>query len=218
MANYPARSDFRDLTRPPTSNRTVFGVAKSGPDPVSGQVLVYLVNEVVPNAVTGLNPPMTTLPSNIIATDLYNPDPTKQAQLKRVPRPDGSEFVVGTCDQNGHTSVLPRASRDTSAQHVFNVHSYGARGDGTTDDTAAIQSILDTAPSGSKVYFPPGRYRLTAPLFVRTSGLHLAGAHGDEQTGGNLCAYLSAVDFTGPCLNISQNFHNPIYTTNGNLT
>ena len=51
-------------------------------------------------------------------------------------------------------------ARDTEAVH-FNivrfasVLEYGAKGDGTTDDTAAITNAVN---SGLPVYFPVGRY------------------------------------------------------------
>lgn len=50
---------------------------------------------------------------------------------------------------------------------LFNVKdpTYGAKGDGATDDTAAIQAALTAAAvSGGTVYFPPGVYRTTATL------------------------------------------------------
>jgi len=46
---------------------------------------------------------------------------------------------------------------------VVNVRSYGARGDGVADDTAAIQSALS---EGGRVWVPAGTYRVTAPLRV----------------------------------------------------
>jgi hypothetical protein len=48
----------------------------------------------------------------------------------------------------------------------YNVCSYGAKGDVTTDDTAAIQSVFTIAPEGSQVYFPAGSYKTTAQLTV----------------------------------------------------
>jgi hypothetical protein len=47
----------------------------------------------------------------------------------------------------------------------YNVKNYGAVGDGATDDTAAIQSAINSAVStGGTVYFPNGLYRLTSSL------------------------------------------------------
>lgn len=43
---------------------------------------------------------------------------------------------------------------------------YGATGDGTTDDTAAIGAAFAAAFEGGLVFFPPGVYRLTSGLAV----------------------------------------------------
>lgn len=52
---------------------------------------------------------------------------------------------------------------------IYNVMSYGARGDGTTDDTAAIQAAINAASTGAIVYAPPGTYMLSSTLNVRSS-------------------------------------------------
>ena len=44
-----------------------------------------------------------------------------------------------------------------------------AKGDGVTDDSAAIQAAIDTAsvkPGGGIVFLPSGRYRITRTLFM----------------------------------------------------
>jgi hypothetical protein len=47
----------------------------------------------------------------------------------------------------------------------LNVHWFGARGDGATDDTQALQHALDAVRlHGGSLYFPPGRYIVTATL------------------------------------------------------
>jgi hypothetical protein len=51
---------------------------------------------------------------------------------------------------------------------ILNVHQFGARGDGKSDDTKAIQSAIDAAAArGGAVELPPGIYS-TAELHLRT--------------------------------------------------
>ena len=59
------------------------------------------------------------------------------------------------------------AAIDTAS--VVSVMAFGATGDGTTDDTAAIQRAVNYASSGAAVYFPPPKamYRIaTGPVIV----------------------------------------------------
>lgn len=59
----------------------------------------------------------------------------------------------------------------------FNVKDYGALGNGSTDDTAAIAAAITAAEvSGGVVYFPPGIYNISSPLTISTSGVILRGA------------------------------------------
>ena len=47
---------------------------------------------------------------------------------------------------------------------VYNVKAYGAKGDGVTDDTAAIQAAINAAPAGARVYASAGNYLLSSPI------------------------------------------------------
>ncbi len=59
---------------------------------------------------------------------------------------------------------------------AVSVATFGAVGDGVTDDTAAIQRALDAGPPARPfVYFPPGVYLISAELFVH-SGTVVLGA------------------------------------------
>ena len=49
---------------------------------------------------------------------------------------------------------------------VVDVRAYGAKGNGITDDTGAIQKALNAAPAGGMVVFPFGLYRVTAELVI----------------------------------------------------
>jgi hypothetical protein len=60
---------------------------------------------------------------------------------------------------------------------MFNVQDYGATGDGTTDDTAAIQATIAAAGNsaggqGSIVFFPEGTYKFTQLTFHPSSTVY----------------------------------------------
>jgi Pectate lyase superfamily protein len=71
---------------------------------------------------------------------------------------------------------------------TYNVKAYGATGNGSTDDTAAIQSAINAAEALGQPYvdvlFPAGVYSTSAPLVVATSGIRLLGISGPGATGG----------------------------------
>lgn len=66
---------------------------------------------------------------------------------------------------------------------IFDVRAFGAMGDGTTDDTAAINAAATAAGDWGCVVLPPGTYRVTAALTPRngqtwTGGCKLTTANG----------------------------------------
>ena len=64
-------------------------------------------------------------------------------------------------------------------RYVFNVKDFGATGDNSTDDTAAIQACLDEAglaTNTANVVFPPGQYVLTSELTFSGNFPNLVGA------------------------------------------
>jgi Pectate lyase superfamily protein len=70
-------------------------------------------------------------------------------------------------------------STTAGAQTAFNVRDYGAVGDGTTDDTAAIQAAINAANAGGGgiVFLPPGTYLSRGQTLY--SRIHLRGSGGD---------------------------------------
>jgi hypothetical protein len=77
--------------------------------------------------------------------------------------------LVGTYVDNGGSIIVPTGGDGSSAwlrvnEGYFTVKQFGAKGDGTTDDTTAIQNAL-TASSGTTLYFPAGTYQVF-PLTV----------------------------------------------------
>ena len=49
----------------------------------------------------------------------------------------------------------------------IDVKSFGAKGDGRTDDTAALQAAFDRLDNGVVIYLPAGTYRITDTLAWR---------------------------------------------------
>jgi len=67
-------------------------------------------------------------------------------------------LLCGACaagQANGPSSATP-------ASATLSVRDFGARGDGHTLDTAAIQAAVDALPPGGVLRFPPGTYRVAA--------------------------------------------------------
>jgi hypothetical protein len=75
-----------------------------------------------------------------------------------------------TTDPGGVQSSLPAQTSDPAAAALVpfvSVRSYGAKGDGVTDDTAAIQAAVSSlGTDGGTVFLPAGHYRTTATLTV----------------------------------------------------
>lgn len=68
-----------------------------------------------------------------------------------------------------------------SIEGVFNVRDHGAKGDGASDDTAAIQSAMDAAAkTGGRVYLPPAKYLVKGSLRVPV-GVAVEGAAGSPR-------------------------------------
>lgn len=59
---------------------------------------------------------------------------------------------------------------------------YGAVGDGTTDDTAALQAWIDAIPVGGEGYMDIGNYRITSGLLVSTNDVTIRGPSGRNTT------------------------------------
>jgi hypothetical protein len=88
------------------------------------------------------------------------------------------------------TVVLRFDTFNSERGFYYDVRAYGARGDGLTKDTLALQAAIDAAGThgGGTILFPPGRY-LSGTLHLRSNvSMRLAG-------GATLIASLNDADF-----------------------
>src|SRR5262245_56022619 len=56
---------------------------------------------------------------------------------------------------------------------VVNVKDWGAKGDGRTDDSSAIQNAIQSSGGNATVFFPPGTYLINKPINLSTSNIYL---------------------------------------------
>ena len=85
-----------------------------------------------------------------------------------------------------------------------NVKDFGARGNGSTDDTAAIQAAVN---QGGTIYFPPGNYVLTSTVTIPpTAQIDLIGSRFSEVKG-----VVDGYFFDCPVWQADQFFHMQVY-------
>ena len=91
---------------------------------------------------------------------------------------DAATLQVGGATQNTPAVEIP----DDAG--VVNVKSFGAKGDGVSDDTAAITNAIQRVPANAFIYFPNGTYLISAPLLYKNGNTWRAylGLQGESQT------------------------------------
>jgi hypothetical protein len=72
--------------------------------------------------------------------------------------------MSGPLNYTATGGTVSRAAQDRAVEAI-SVKDFGAKGDGTTNDTAALQAAADAIPAnGGGLMFPPGRYAVTGSV------------------------------------------------------
>jgi len=86
---------------------------------------------------------------------------------------NGVDLVASEFPQNSFIELYYNGTawiqQDEDETLVYNVKTYGAVGDGVTDDTAAITAAAAAALTGGIVFFPPGTYKTTSTITINKS-------------------------------------------------
>jgi hypothetical protein len=105
-------------------------------------------------------------------------------------------LLTGGVATGAALALPPReASAATQSQIVTNVQDYGALGNGSADDAAAIQAAIDATPQGGTVWFPPGTYLVGATISLKLAcsyvGSSMFGSVIKQAAGKNLVAVVA---------------------------
>ncbi len=107
-------------------------------------------------------------------------------------------------DQEGQPLYLkPNISSQAivSSSTFVSVKDNGAKGDGRTDDTVAIQNTINGSPQGATIYFPPGTYIISSTIQLQHSQTYLGsndsyyGAILKQANNANLVALVAVTEF-----------------------
>ncbi|CZT47870.1 probable beta-1,3 exoglucanase precursor [Rhynchosporium secalis] len=159
-------STFADTPVGISTSRTTTSSPKAG----GGLALENVIFTNVPVAVKG--PTSTSLTGSIgsitlstgwVQGNVYSPNssPNAMSPVSSFIRPQS--MLQGT---RYYTRSKPQYETTNSAE-FFSVRAAGAKGDGVTDDTAVIQSLINSASSAGKiVYFDYGVYKITSSITI----------------------------------------------------
>jgi polygalacturonase len=92
-------------------------------------------------------------------------------------KPD-TEYAVQLKNPDGEEMQSPVCFRTKTESCTLNVHAFGARGDGSFDDTPCIQAAILACPADGRVLIPAGKFKISS-LFLK-SNLNLELSEGAE--------------------------------------
>jgi Pectate lyase superfamily protein len=133
-------------------------------------------------------------PSEIRGAHRYNRHMDSETIRQHVSRRAWTGSLIG----GGLAAAAPAMAADARSGDFFNVRQFGAKGDGRTDDTRAIQKTIDAAAeTGGAVFLPPSEYACSE-LHVRARVALIGVPAWDYHVGGG--SVLKLADDKAPSL------------------
>lgn len=106
---------------------------------------------------------LTTIPTTVPITTTATPNQVEIQARVDAAYADGYARLA-EMQAAHHSWSVP--SRPDLVAIATNAKSAGLKGDGVTDDTVALQALLNQLPAGSTIYFPPAHYRIDGPITI----------------------------------------------------
>lgn len=97
-------------------------------------------------------------------------------------------------------------------QETVSVKDFGAVGDGTTDDTTAIQNAITAIGNTKTIFFPAGTYKVSSTLNLQVAGIELCGESNNYSYGVN--SINTTISFTNSGVGINT-YVSPNSSTSG---
>jgi len=186
----PATGTQVHIDRVVTRTQTVDLIAGDGIPPASVEgaldKLSLSVQELDARFARTLLQPRTAANRNLVL-----PEPSSSASDKILGvNTTGTAYELKAANTSATTSTISYTQPLTGGaartllsrlSDFVSVKDFGATGNGSTDDYAAIQAAI-TASAGKALYFPPGVYKVSAKLVLADYSLSIVGAGTDLAT------------------------------------
>lgn len=168
----PAGGDLAG-TYPNPSLAAIVSATTAGDATHTSRVTIDAKGRVTALSAVAITFPTSLPPSGAAGGDLAGayPNPSLAAiGAATGPIGDATHVAQVTIDAKGRVTVLTSVaiSGGGGTDYPFNVKTYGATGDGSTDDTAAIQGAANALTGAGRgcLFFPDGRYIISSNIVI----------------------------------------------------